>query len=373
VPRRACELLAKHPNHVWLVDFTRVGSIFRSLFAGAVVDAFSRKVLALRVCVAEPSAAFAVRLLREAVRGHGAPSHLITDHGRQFTSRAFARAVARRGIRHRYGAVARTGSRGLARIDRFWRTLKDECARGLFLYRPLRSIERDHTSFVSWFNAERLTRPSRSARRTRSTPDDDTGGRASSPAASSPCTSSPAIAASRCSACGRRRSLALSTSRLRRPRRARAPSAPSATALNQPRPNRGSRVRASDSAVHSPLGRFRRAKDGKRVVPDDEHVFLSARGGRPGFDYRPPWIWALRRAGLDRRKGLTFCSLRHSMATHFLERGSPADLQQIMGHASYATTERYAWRCRTGLGRGSRRWASAARSRPWRPGPSSPT
>ena len=47
------------------------------------------------------------------------------------------------------------------------------------------------------------------------------------------------------------------------------------------------------------------------------------------------------RAGLDRRKGLTFYSLRHSFATHFLERGSPADLQQIMGHASYATTERY--------------------------------
>jgi integrase len=85
----------------------------------------------------------------------------------------------------------------------------------------------------------------------------------------------------------------------------------------------------------------RRAKDGQRVVPDDEHVFLSARGGRPGFDYRPPWLWALRRAGLDRRKGLTFYSLRHSMATHYLERGSPADLQQIMGHASYSTTERY--------------------------------
>lgn len=85
----------------------------------------------------------------------------------------------------------------------------------------------------------------------------------------------------------------------------------------------------------------KRAKDGQRVVPDDEHVFLSARGARPGFDYRPPWLRALRRAGLDRRKGLTFYSLRHSMATHYLERGSPADLQQIMGHASYSTTERY--------------------------------
>jgi putative transposase len=138
------------------VDFTRVGGLFRSVFVGAVVDAFSRKVLALRVCVAEPTAAFAVRLLREAVLRHRAPRHLITDHGRQFTSGAFARALARRGIRHRYGAVARSGSRSLARIDRFWKTLKHEYARGLFLYRPLTAIERQLRSFaLCWYNRER--------------------------------------------------------------------------------------------------------------------------------------------------------------------------------------------------------------------------
>jgi putative transposase len=155
LPRRAGELLAKRPNHVWLVDFTRVGGLFRSVFVGAVVDAFSRKVLALRVCAAEPTAAFAVRLRREAVLGHGAPGHVVTDHGRQFTSAAFRRALARRGIRRRFGAVARRGSRSLARIDRFWRSMKSEYARGLFLYKPLRSIERDLLRFVSWFNAER--------------------------------------------------------------------------------------------------------------------------------------------------------------------------------------------------------------------------
>lgn len=84
----------------------------------------------------------------------------------------------------------------------------------------------------------------------------------------------------------------------------------------------------------------RRAAAGSRVVQDDEHVFLS-KGGRPEFDYRRPWWAALRRAGLDRRKGLTLYSLRHSFATHFLEHGAPSDLQQIMGHASYSTTARY--------------------------------
>lgn len=84
----------------------------------------------------------------------------------------------------------------------------------------------------------------------------------------------------------------------------------------------------------------RRATDGKRVVQDDEHVFLS-RGGRAEYNYRYPWQVALKSAALDRRKGLTLYSLRHSFATHFLEHGSPADLQQIMGHSSYSTTERY--------------------------------
>jgi transposase InsO family protein len=155
LPRRAAELLAKRPDHIWLVDFTRVGGIFRSVFVGAVVDAFSRKVLALRVCVAEPTAAFAVRLLREAVVRPGPSDWVVTDHGRQFTSAAFTRALTRRGIRLRFGAVARTGSRSLARVDRFWRSMKTEYARGLFLYRSIRTIERDLTSFVSWFNAER--------------------------------------------------------------------------------------------------------------------------------------------------------------------------------------------------------------------------
>ncbi|HEX5030248.1 MAG TPA: integrase core domain-containing protein [Candidatus Eisenbacteria bacterium] len=96
-----------------------------------------------------------IDLLRARLLGHGAPSHVVTDHGRQFTSAAFKCALARRRIRHRFGAVAKRGSRSLARIDRFWRSMKDEYARGLFLYRPLRAIERDMVWYVSWFNEER--------------------------------------------------------------------------------------------------------------------------------------------------------------------------------------------------------------------------
>ncbi|MHC4224504.1 MAG: tyrosine-type recombinase/integrase, partial [Planctomycetota bacterium] len=83
-----------------------------------------------------------------------------------------------------------------------------------------------------------------------------------------------------------------------------------------------------------------RATKGKRTVHDDEPVFLSARG-RPNWEYRWAWKKALQRAGLARRKGLTFYSLRHAFATFYLERGTPSDLQALLGHASYSTTERY--------------------------------
>jgi len=146
-------LLARRPGHVWLLDFTRVGGHFRSVRVGAVLDAFSRNVLAIGVVAGEPTAAFAVRLLREAVGESGPPSWVVTDQGTQFTSLAFSRALRRRGIRRRFGAVGRSGS--IALLERFWRSMKGEYARGLFLYRPLRRIEADLARYAGWYNAER--------------------------------------------------------------------------------------------------------------------------------------------------------------------------------------------------------------------------
>jgi transposase len=99
------QLVAHCPEHVWLLDFTRVGGLSRSVRVGAVIDAFSRKVLAVGVVAGEPGAAFAVRLLREAVLEAGAPAWVVTDRGRQFTSHAFTRALRRHGIRRRYGSI----------------------------------------------------------------------------------------------------------------------------------------------------------------------------------------------------------------------------------------------------------------------------
>ncbi|MCK6481123.1 MAG: DDE-type integrase/transposase/recombinase [Planctomycetes bacterium] len=142
--------MARQPGYIWLLGFTRIGGLFRSVRVGAVIDAFSRKVVAIGVGAGEPPAAFAVRFLREAVDRAGVPGWVVTDRGRQFTSGAFTKALRRRGIRRRFGAIGRSGS--IALIERFWRSMKMENARALFLYRPLRSIEEDVANYARWFN-----------------------------------------------------------------------------------------------------------------------------------------------------------------------------------------------------------------------------
>ena len=71
LPAAHTGLLAKRPNHIWMIDFTKVGGFVRPLWIGAVIDAYSRQVLAIGAVRGAPSSTFAVRLLREAIRRNG--------------------------------------------------------------------------------------------------------------------------------------------------------------------------------------------------------------------------------------------------------------------------------------------------------------
>jgi integrase len=81
----------------------------------------------------------------------------------------------------------------------------------------------------------------------------------------------------------------------------------------------------------------------RRPVPDDEPIFLS-RYGRVYRCIRGGWMAAMKRAGLDRKKGVTPHILRHCFAVHYL--GVPGaavtDLQEALGHSSLKTTSIYA-------------------------------
>jgi len=85
----------------------------------------------------------------------------------------------------------------------------------------------------------------------------------------------------------------------------------------------------------------RAAESGGEIAPTES--LLVSRYGRPWKDFRGAWNAALRRAGLAGRRGVTFHSLRHSFATHYLGHGGTVpDLMALLGHSQMATTQIYA-------------------------------
>ncbi len=153
LPHTYTGLLAKRPNHVCMIDFTRLKGIVRPVFVGAVIDAFSRKVLAIGFIRGEPDSNFALRLLREAIGCHGAPTWLVSDKDRALRNKLVNALLRRHGIRRRYGAVGRKGS--IAIIERMWRSMKHEYVRHLFLYRSTKALDLRLKRWARWHNAER--------------------------------------------------------------------------------------------------------------------------------------------------------------------------------------------------------------------------
>lgn len=181
---RRCGLRPKRPRHMFFTDFTKVRCLgMFTLTIGAVVDGFSRKLLAIAAWRSEPTAEDARLLLAGAIRAAGGkPRHLVTDRGAQFTAKRFVRYLRRRGIRHRYGAVGEHGS--IARMERVWLSLKREFIGFFFALVPLEWASRRLCAWARWYNEERphmglgLRTPSevfagRSPRRTRRLRPDD--------------------------------------------------------------------------------------------------------------------------------------------------------------------------------------------------------
>jgi len=120
-------------------------------YVAALLDGYSRKLLALRVYCDAPTTANMLALVRAAIREFGAPRFLVTDHGTQFRSR-FRQAVKRKGVAHVQGRVRSCQFNG--KLERWVRTFRIWQRVTLFAWR-LPSIQRKLDIHREWYNHER--------------------------------------------------------------------------------------------------------------------------------------------------------------------------------------------------------------------------
>ncbi len=111
------------PNQVWAMDITYIPMARGFVYLAAVIDWYSRKVLAWRVSISMDTR-FCIEAVEEALARYGTPHIFNTDQGSQFTSEAFTGLLKQHDI-----AISMDG-RGCWRdnvfIERLWKSIKYE-------------------------------------------------------------------------------------------------------------------------------------------------------------------------------------------------------------------------------------------------------
>ena len=110
------------PNQVWAADITYIRLVRGWCYLVAIIDWYSRYVLAWRLSATMESG-FCVEALEEA-RTHGTPDIHNTDQGTQFTSQAFTDVLVANGIR--ISMDGRGSYQDNIFTERLWRSVKYE-------------------------------------------------------------------------------------------------------------------------------------------------------------------------------------------------------------------------------------------------------
>ena len=145
-------LAIERPNQVWASDITYVPMAHGFLYLMAIIDLFSRKVLAWRLSnTLTPD--FCVEALEEALAKFGPPEIFNTDQGSQFTSEEWLAPLKAAGV-----AISMDGKgRWIDNvfIERLWRSVKYEevYLRG---YANGHEAQRSLSKYFTFYNIRRL-------------------------------------------------------------------------------------------------------------------------------------------------------------------------------------------------------------------------
>jgi len=145
-------LAIDRPNQVWCADITYIPMAKGFVYLIAVMDWFSRRVLAWRLSTGMETA-FCVEALREALAEYGRPEVFNTDQGVQFTSAEFTGVLTASGIRISMDGKGRYLDNIF--IERLWRSLKYE---DIYIraYPSVQEARHGIGGWLTFYNDERL-------------------------------------------------------------------------------------------------------------------------------------------------------------------------------------------------------------------------
>nr|WP_296430358.1 IS3 family transposase [Roseovarius sp. BRH_c41] len=144
-------LAITRPNQVWCADITYIRMERGFLYLVAIMDWYSRKVLAWRLSNTL-EADFCVAALKEALATYGPPEIFNTDQGSQFTSSDWIDELKEAKVKISMDGKGRWIDNRM--IERLWRSLKYECV-------YLRAFETGSQAregigrWLAYYNAER--------------------------------------------------------------------------------------------------------------------------------------------------------------------------------------------------------------------------
>ena len=156
-------LAVTRPNQVWAIDITYVPMAKGFVYLVAVVDWFSRRVLAWRLSISELVAriderqwraevGFCIEAVEEAIGRYGCPEIFNSDQGSQFTSTAFTQLLKERNIE--ISMDGRGAWKDNVFVERLWRSIKYE---EIYLraYASVPEARAGIGRYLSFYNAKR--------------------------------------------------------------------------------------------------------------------------------------------------------------------------------------------------------------------------
>ena len=144
-------LSVDHPNQVWAMDITYIPMARGFVFLAAVMDWFSRRVLAWRVSITM-NTEFCVEAVEEALARYGPPEIFNTDQGSQFTSEAFTGLLKDSGI-----SISMDGKdswRDNVFVERLWKSVKYEEVY-LKAYETVAEARKSIGAYLEFYNGSR--------------------------------------------------------------------------------------------------------------------------------------------------------------------------------------------------------------------------